>query len=95
MRRDTEPLFATTVFLLSILLVKGKDETTPNSDEQTKCGEESNDISKDEKLALEERFKAAGGNHQIDLESKHCSHDETFKKFQEDTQRNLLKALLE
>lgn len=47
---------------------------------------------KDEKLALEEKFKALGKSHKAKLENLRYSHYETFKKYQEDTQKNLIEV---
>lgn len=53
------------------------------------------DSLKDKKLALEEKFKALREIHKVELENQHCSHDETSRKYQEDTQKNLIEVLPE
>ncbi|KAH1107361.1 hypothetical protein J1N35_011129 [Gossypium stocksii] len=50
---------------------------------------------KDEKSVLEEKLKAHKESHKAELEILRQSHEETFRKFQKDTQKNLIEALLE
>ncbi|KAH1073105.1 hypothetical protein J1N35_025433 [Gossypium stocksii] len=69
---------------------KHKDAKTENK----QLKEEVNSL-KDDKLALEERLRAREESHQVELESQCHSHDLTFKKYQEDTQKNLIEAILE
>lgn len=46
-----------------------------------------------EKSNLEEKFRAEEECHKAELERLRQSHKKTFKKFHEDTQKNLIKAL--
>ncbi|KAH1073012.1 hypothetical protein J1N35_025340 [Gossypium stocksii] len=49
---------------------------------------------RDEKSIVKERSKAQEERHKVELERLCQSHGKTFKKYQEDTQKKLVKALL-
>ncbi|KAK5794221.1 hypothetical protein PVK06_035434 [Gossypium arboreum] len=78
------------MLLHQITSLKGKHDGAQTKNNQLK--EEINHF-KNEKSVLEEKLKAQEEIYTIDLERLRQSHKETFKKFQEDIEKNLIKAL--